>query len=70
MEDGLRLSRALERERQQMKPKYAELCRRFLADSEDFSEEKLKELGIIKRYENIEMKKCVEEILLEIKKFN
>ena len=70
VEDGLRLSRALERERQQMQPKYAELCRRFLADSEDFSEEKLKELGIIKRYENIEMKKCVEEILLEIKKFN
>ena len=32
-------------------------------------EEKLKALGIIKRYENVEMEKCVEEILLEIKKF-
>ena len=68
VEDGLRLSRALERERQQMQPKYAELCRRFLADSEDFSEVKLADLGIIKRYENIEMKECVEEILQNIKK--
>ena len=68
VEDGLRLSRALERERQQLQPKYAELCRRFLADSEDFSEVKLADLGIIKRYENIEMKECVEEILQNIKK--
>ena len=41
VEDGLRLSRALERERAQLKPQYAELCRRFLADAEDFSEENL-----------------------------
>ena len=40
VEDGLRLARALERERRQEKPKYAEMCRRFLADEEDFSEEK------------------------------
>ena len=41
VEDGERLSRALARERQQAQPKYKELCRRFLADEEDFSEEKL-----------------------------
>ena len=35
VEDGLRLARALERERRQEKPKYAEMCRRFLADEED-----------------------------------
>ena len=40
VDDGLRLSRALERERRQKEPKYAEMCRRFLADCEDFSEEK------------------------------
>ncbi len=40
VDDGLRLSRALERERGQKEPKYAEMCRRFLADCEDFSEEK------------------------------
>lgn len=31
VEDGLRLERALCRERQQKEPKYAEMCRRFLA---------------------------------------
>lgn len=36
VEDGLRLSRAVERERAQREPKYAELCRRFLADEADF----------------------------------
>ena len=37
VDDGTRLMRALLREKQQEKPKYAEMCRRFLADSEDFS---------------------------------
>lgn len=41
VEDGLRLSRALERERSQMNPNYAEMCRRYLADREDFSTEVL-----------------------------
>ena len=39
VEDGERLMRALTRERMQKEPKYAEMCRRFLADTEDFSEE-------------------------------
>ena len=46
VEDGLRLARALERERRQEKPKYAEMCRRFLADEEDFSEEILSKAGL------------------------
>ena len=41
LDDGLRLSRALMREQQQEKPRYAELCRRYLADEEDFSKDKL-----------------------------
>ena len=52
VEDGMRLQRALERERRQENPKYEELCRRFLADEKDFSEEKLKEAGITKRFCN------------------
>lgn len=52
VEDGERLARALARERQEEKPKYAELCRRFLADSEDFSEEKLESAGITRRFSN------------------
>lgn len=62
VDDGLRLQRALDRERAQDEPKYAELCRRFLADEADFSEEKLAEAGIEKRFENTALEKCLEEI--------
>lgn len=66
VEDGVRLERALAREKQQKVPKYEELCRRFLADAADFSEDKLKEAGITHRFLNVDMDKCVEEILLGI----
>jgi guanylate kinase len=62
IDDYVRLSRALEREHAQSEPKYAELCRRFLADAEDFSEEKLKKVGIHKRFQNLEMEACIQEI--------
>ena len=52
VDDGIRLIRAVEREMREEKPKYTELCRRFIADSEDFSEEKLKEAGIERRFSN------------------
>ena len=52
VDDGIRLQRALTREMSQKEPKYAEMCRRFLADAEDFSEEKLNEAGIDKRFSN------------------
>ena len=65
VEDGERLARALRRERAQEQPKYEELCRRFLADSADFSEEKLEAAGIRKRFEN----NVLEETELEIKEF-
>ena len=67
VEDGLRLSRALSRERQQTNPRYAELCRRFLADTEDFSEEKLKQAEIRTRYENVEFAACLEQLKATIK---
>lgn len=62
VEDGLRLERALKREREQQKPKYEELCRRFLADQQDFSEEMLEAAGIRERFSNQEMEKCIYEI--------
>ena len=62
VEDGERLQRALDRERAQEEPRYAEMCRRFLADSEDFSEEKIQEAGIEKRFYNRELTECIEEI--------
>ena len=62
-EDGLRLEHAMKRERKQAVPKYEEMCRRFLADQEDFSEEKLARLGITKRFENNgELSECTERI--------
>jgi guanylate kinase len=62
VEDGLRLERALARERQQQEPKYREMCRRFLADCEDFSEEKLALAGITKRFDNTELEQCLAEV--------
>lgn len=62
VDDGERLARALERERAQTQPKYAEMCRRFLADEQDFSEEKLQNAGIIKRFENRSIEQVAEEI--------
>lgn len=62
VEDGLRLQRALERERQQAEPKYEELCRRFLADAADFSGERIAQAGITRRFTNENLQKTVEEI--------
>ena len=62
VEDGERLKRAIRREEQQQIPKYEEMCRRFLADTEDFSEEKLEDAGIWKRFDNKELGNCIKEI--------
>lgn len=63
VEDGIRLERAIQREKKQKEPKYTELCRRFIADSKDFSEENIKKSKIEKRFQNIELDKCVDEII-------
>ena len=68
VEDGERLSRALLRERQQAEPKYAEMCRRFLADTEDFSEENLRRAGIGVRYENTDVEDVLRKISERIQK--
>ncbi|WP_343210299.1 guanylate kinase [Anaerolentibacter hominis] len=60
--DGIRLERALRREQKQAEPKYAEMCRRFLADEKDFSEQNLRRLGIDKRYVNLELSDCLGQI--------
>ena len=62
VEDGERLLRAVSRERKQEVPKYRELCRRFLADSEDFSEENLLEAGITKRFINDSLEEVIDRI--------
>ncbi|MBE5884291.1 MAG: guanylate kinase [Lachnospiraceae bacterium] len=67
LDDGIRLQRALDRERQQENPKYEELCRRFLADSADFAEDKMLEAGITRRFQNDNLQRCLDEIVEYIK---
>ncbi len=62
VDDGERLQRALKRERKQEVPKYAEMCRRFLADAEDFAEEKLEKEGVTNRFSNEVLDTCVANI--------
>ena len=66
LEDGERLERALKRERMEKEPKYDELCRRFLADNIDFSEERLREVGIKKRFDSTDLDALTETVKEEI----
>ena len=62
VEDGERLKRAIRREEQQTTPKYEEMCRRFLADAQDFSKEKLERAGIARKFSNEDLENCIKEI--------
>ena len=62
VEDGERLLRAISREKEQDVPKYEEMCRRFLADAKDFSEENLKAAGIEKRFVNLSLETTLAEV--------
>lgn len=68
VEDGLRLERAILREKQQLNPNYEEVCRRFLADSRDFSKERLEESKILYCYNNINLELCKDEMKAAILK--
>lgn len=69
VEDGERLLRAIHREQREATPKYKELCRRFLADSEDFADERLRDAGIDKGYENVDLDACLQEIREDIRTY-
>lgn len=69
LDDGIRLERALKRERQEKSPNYNELCRRFLADSKDFSNEKLQLYNIKNSYINNDLFECINYIKKDIVKF-
>ncbi|MBP3196087.1 MAG: guanylate kinase [Butyrivibrio sp.] len=59
----IRLQRAMHREEKQEHPRYDEMCRRFLADEEDFSEKKISEAGVSRRFfNNAEIENCIKEI--------
>lgn len=67
LDDGVRLQRALDREKSQEKPKYQEMCRRFLADAIDFSEEKIMDASITRLFNNDNLETCLSEIIQFIK---
>ena len=66
IDDRTRLLRAIEREAKEEKPKYIELCRRYIADEDDFSADKLAAAGIAGSYQNIDLDKCIEAIRKDI----
>lgn len=59
LDDGERLIRAIKREQQQKEPVYAEVCRRFLADEQDFSKENMEKNQITEMFENHNLEDCV-----------
>ena len=63
---GTLLERALKREKKQTPPRYAELCRRFLADEADFSEDRITAAGIVRRYRNEALDDCLAEIVKDM----
>ncbi len=63
IDDGVRLQRALDREKQQQEPKYEEMCRRFLADAKDFSEETLSVCEIPVRFQNENLTECIDSLV-------
>jgi len=64
LDDGERLQRALNRERLPENGKYAEMCRRFLSDAEDFRKERIEELEIPAeaRFVNDDLNDCAKRI--------
>lgn len=63
VDDGIRLERALKRERKPENQKYKEMCRRFLADCEDFSEENINKVEITRRFSNNgTFEECMKEV--------
>jgi guanylate kinase len=62
VDDFVRMERSLKRERQQANPCVAEVCRRFLADEEDFAEEKLRAAGICERIQNDTLEEALREL--------
>lgn len=62
VDDYTRLMRAITREKKQGTQGYLEVCRRFIADEKDFSEDELKRLNVTKRFLNDNLDRCLEEI--------
>ena len=67
LESEERMRRAITREQLQKNPDYGELCRRFLADLEDFSLQHLQSAGIDKSFNNDDLERCTQELITYIR---
>ena len=63
IDDFTRIERSLAREKNQQTPCVSEVCRRFLADEQDFRESELTRLGITERVDNT----CLEDAMAQIR---
>lgn len=66
LDDGERLSRALEREKKQSQPRYEEMCRRYIADARDFTQDNLDKAGITVKFDNHDLKTCLDGVIAYI----
>lgn len=62
VEDGLRLRRMIRRENKRENPDYAEVCRRFLADEQDFACGEWLHQGIAFSVVNHRLRDCLRQI--------
>lgn len=66
--DRERLLRAVTREAHHAAPCYTEVCRRFLSDELDFSQENLLSAGITRSFENLDLSDCLSELAAEVRR--
>lgn len=62
IDDFTRIERSLAREKNQQTPCVSEVCRRFLADEQDFRESELTRLGITERVDNTRLEDAMAQI--------
>ena len=68
--DRVRLERSINREELQAHPNYVEVCRRFLADEEDFRKEKLSALQMPERIDTeLDIKENIRRMSLIVSRF-
>ena len=67
--DKQRLLRAVERESLAALPSYSEVCRRYLADETDFSEEALRAAGVTQRFVNDSLEACAAKLAAAVASF-
>ena len=70
VEDNELLKRAILREESQEIPNYKEMCRRYISDTEQFSDENIKKAKINNIFVNNNLDECVNNIVKHINEFS